>query len=209
MRNCRKVYGFIYIWTNQVTGMKYLGKRWGHVDDTYIGSGKYFRRAWKKYGAENFTREIVDCVFDKVVLKAREQFWLDFYDAGNNESFYNISSHAGGGHHGADYNGSKNPMFGKKHPNHRVRKGTSSNWYGWHRYGEANPNARNFIIVDNNGVEYRTKCLKQFVCEHFGAFDPKIYSSLQLQAYRKKFQPARAGHCKGWKIRYDDAYDEH
>jgi hypothetical protein len=203
MRTKRPVYGFIYIWTNSLNGMKYLGKRWGNVNDTYKGSGKYFRRALAKYGEDKFTREIIEYTTTQEELRIREQYWLDFHDVANNKMFYNICPHAGGGHHGADYNGDKNPMWGKKHPNHVVRKGEESNWYGRHLPGALNPNAKKYLIVDNNGVEYKTSCLKEFVYTKFTVDPEKIYSSLKLQALRNTFKPARAGHCKGWRIRYD------
>ena len=203
MRSRRDVYGFIYIWTNNLNNMKYLGKRWGNVNDTYKGSGKYFKRALKKYGESNFTREIIEYVDTKDQLRLREQYWLDYYDAANDPTFYNICAYAGGGHHGADYNGDKNPMYGRKHPNHVVRKGEQSNWYGRHLPGSLNPNAKKYLIIDNEGKEYKISCLKEFVYDKFKTDPHKVYSSLKLQALRGTFRPARMGHCKGWRIKYD------
>ena len=203
MRTKREIYGFIYIWTNQINGMKYLGKRWGNINDKYVGSGKYFRNALKKYGQESFVREIIEYVETKEHLKEREQYWLDHYNVAQNQMFYNICAYAGGGHHGANYSGAKNPMYGRKHPNHVVRRGKDSNWYGRSLPGAANPNAKNYLIVDNQGIEYNVTCLKEFVYSRFMVDPEKIYSSLKLQALRNTFKPARAGHCKGWKIKYD------
>ena len=57
------MYGFIYITTNLINGMKYVGQkqydkygRW----KSYLGSGIYLKRAINKYGEENFTREIIE-----------------------------------------------------------------------------------------------------------------------------------------------------
>lgn len=55
-------YGFIYITTNMVNGKRYLGqKSFNHGENwrTYLGSGKIFKDAIKKYGFENFSRNII------------------------------------------------------------------------------------------------------------------------------------------------------
>ena len=55
-------YGFVYITTNNLNGRMYVGQKkiddWG-VWKNYLGSGKAFKQAVKKYGKENFERAIV------------------------------------------------------------------------------------------------------------------------------------------------------
>lgn len=56
----RDPYGFIYITTNLVNGMRYLGqKKFDRKWKDYIGSGMAFKNAVKKYGKENFSRSII------------------------------------------------------------------------------------------------------------------------------------------------------
>lgn len=50
---------FIYLTTNLVTGEKYIGKHYGELDDSYLGSGLILKRAVTKYGKENFERDIL------------------------------------------------------------------------------------------------------------------------------------------------------
>ena len=89
--------GFIYLWTNEIDGKKYLGSHLGTLDDGYIGSGERFLRAVNKYGIENFSREIIEYVKDEKNIRKREQYYLDFYKVALDENFYNISQSACGG----------------------------------------------------------------------------------------------------------------
>jgi len=155
---------FIYIWENQINGKKYVGKCQSRPESNYVGSGKYFKRAVNKYGLDNFKRTIVEYCDSPEHLIEREQYWLDYYDAANNPGFYNVSPNSGGGHHGADYTGENNPMWGKKHPNHKPHCGKENGMYGVHRYGSTNPNAKRVIVTDDKNNTYEGNCLKE-VCE--------------------------------------------
>ena len=77
---------YIYKITNKINGKIYVGKtlktpqqRWSeHVRDSYKDSCKDrpLYRAFKKYGLENFTLDIIEqCPVDKV--NERERFWIE------------------------------------------------------------------------------------------------------------------------------------
>jgi len=54
----------IYKITNNVNGKYYIGKhQTKDLNDGYMGSGKFIKRAIEKYGVKNFTKEIIH-VFD-------------------------------------------------------------------------------------------------------------------------------------------------
>lgn len=92
-------YGFIYEWTNMINGKKYIGSHAGTIDDGYIGSGKIFQRAVKKYGIENFTRSIIEYVEieDRLYLLEREKFYLDKVNAYYSDDYYNVAKDVIGG----------------------------------------------------------------------------------------------------------------
>jgi group I intron endonuclease len=89
-----KPIGFVYITTNLVNCKRYIGqckfsnKRW----KTYLGSGKHLKEAFKKYGKENFKKEIICYAFSTEDLNYLETLFISEYDAVNDRNFYNIAS---------------------------------------------------------------------------------------------------------------------
>jgi group I intron endonuclease len=79
----------IYKTTNIITGKIYVGKDCGRHRN-YLGSGTYLLRAIKKYGRNNFKREVLEICSAATVCK-REIFWIKKLDARNKKVGYNIS----------------------------------------------------------------------------------------------------------------------
>jgi hypothetical protein len=65
----------VYETTNKANGKRYRGAhRCTHENCTYLGSGKLFTRALKKYGTENFERIILaECSSEKEMYEAEAQ----------------------------------------------------------------------------------------------------------------------------------------
>jgi hypothetical protein len=86
----------IYKITNKINGKIYVGK-----DTTsninYYGSGILIKRAIKKYGIQNFVKEIIDRTEDYVTLSDKEKYWIESYDSTNPLIGYNISLGGDGG----------------------------------------------------------------------------------------------------------------
>ena len=87
-------YGFIYLTTCLIDDCIYVGQRViqnKKSDETYLGSGKYLKRAIKKHGIENFIREILEYCKDQDQLNEREMYWIDKFNARDQETGYNIA----------------------------------------------------------------------------------------------------------------------
>lgn len=84
-------YGFIYITTNLVNGIKYLGqKKFDDKWEGYLGSGKAFKHALKKYGKENFVRNIIYICFSAEELNAIEYELSVFFNVVESDDWYNL-----------------------------------------------------------------------------------------------------------------------
>ena len=94
------MYYFIYKTTNKINGKYYIGMhKTDDLEDGYLGSGTYFRRALEKYGKENFEREILEyCNSDEEMHNAEARYITE--DVVNDKSSYNLKL---GGLGGWDY----------------------------------------------------------------------------------------------------------
>lgn len=113
--NENNYYGYIYCTTNLVNGMKYLGKhekhkgKWDGVrkydrpdNNYYIGSGTLLMRAIKKYGKENFEKDILQYCVDAKDLSESETYWGEYFGVKKSDLFYNIAETGTGGYLGED-----------------------------------------------------------------------------------------------------------
>lgn len=106
---------YIYMTTNLQNGKKYIGKHFGELDDSYLGSGKLLRQAIKKYGKENFVKEILDLASSEEENCLKEKYYIALFDATQNEMFYNIAEGGEGGNLKAGYTLEEKLAFSKRH----------------------------------------------------------------------------------------------
>ena len=84
----------VYKITNEVNGKIYIGKhQTENLDDNYMGSGIYLKRAQEKYGIENFTKDYL-FIFEtkeEMDIKEKELVNEEFVDR---EDTYNANQKA-------------------------------------------------------------------------------------------------------------------
>jgi group I intron endonuclease len=86
---------YVYLITNIINGKKYVGSsRKSQIDENYYGSGKAIKDALKKYGKNNFIRDIL--WQGEGDARDVESQWLKYFNAKNNPLFYNMTNDARG-----------------------------------------------------------------------------------------------------------------
>ena len=88
---------YIYITTDHIHNKKYIGKRYGELDDDYFGSGKIITRVINKYGKEHLTKEILYISKDAKENNLKEKEFIAKYNAVESDEFYNIAEGGDGG----------------------------------------------------------------------------------------------------------------
>ena len=93
------MYGYIYKTTNLINGKQYIGQHRAtkFESNNYIGSGKLLLVAIKKYGIKNFKCELLEECNSESELNEREVYYIKFYNAVEDDNFYNVC-YGGGGH---------------------------------------------------------------------------------------------------------------
>jgi group I intron endonuclease len=80
----------IYKITNLINDKIYIGKN-STNNSAYYGSGVVIKHAIKKYGKENFKKEILEECDSFDLLNEKEKYWIHFYDSTNITIGYNRS----------------------------------------------------------------------------------------------------------------------
>ena len=94
---------YVYEITNLVNGKKYIGKRSCHCpieEDKYMGSGTLLIRAIKKYGVNNFKKEILQVCETSEMAYTYEELYTVQVNAWDNKNYYNLKRGGRGGTYG-------------------------------------------------------------------------------------------------------------
>jgi hypothetical protein len=103
-----------YITTNLITGKQYIGMHSTiNVDDGYLGSGQLMLKAFKKYGKQNFKREILCICQTLQEANQNEKLFIEKYNT-LNPCGYNLSPTGGLGFKGCHSDEARAKMIGNK-----------------------------------------------------------------------------------------------
>lgn len=105
-----KTYYTIYKTTNKIDGKYYIGKhQTSNIDDSYLGSGKALVKAIKKYGRNNFYKEVLFVFDNELDMNNKEKEIVD-EDFVNSRNTYNLTIGGEGG-----------PIFKGKHHSEKAK----------------------------------------------------------------------------------------
>lgn len=86
------MYGYIYLLTNIKNNKKYIGQHKSNkIDYNYFGSGNLIKEAINQFGKENFIISILEICDSIDKLNDAEIKWIKYYNAVEDDNFYNIS----------------------------------------------------------------------------------------------------------------------
>lgn len=155
-------YGYIYLTTNLINGMKYIGQHSSSTfDKYYYGSGVLIKKALSEYGIENFKCEIIEWCDTFEYLNEREKYWIRYYNADLNENFYNKAM--GGSNSKFCLRDINHPWYNKKHSEESLRKmseskqGENNPMYGKHHTDETKEKIKNAQLGEKNHMYGKSK----------------------------------------------------
>jgi group I intron endonuclease len=174
----------IYKVINNINGKWYIGKD-ARNNPNYFGSGIAIKHAIKKYGRENFTKEVLEICEDSDSLNKREAYWIDYANAINDPNSYNLAKGGQGGNLSSFWksnkkakwteerrekmkskvSGEKNGMFGKTLSPEHINK-----------IIEANRN-RDYVVLPSTREKLRLANLNKY---------PSEDTRLKMSTSRKK-----------------------
>lgn len=90
-------YGFVYIWYDRKHKRFYIGSHWGYVDDGYVCSSSWMKKAYK-LRPNDFKRKIISKITsNRQDLLIEEHKWLSkIKDHEIGTKYYNLTNHLNG-----------------------------------------------------------------------------------------------------------------
>ncbi len=77
--NYKEKYGFVYIWRDRKHKRYYIGCHWGNINDKYICSSDWMKKAYKRR-PNDFKRRILSYTLDRATMLEEEVRWLNMID---------------------------------------------------------------------------------------------------------------------------------
>ena len=146
---------YIYRITNKINGKTYIGQhKYKKLNDSYMGSGINIRRAQKKYGMENFEKEIL---YSRIQYKATADDMERFAIAKERalgKAEYNIANGGQGGHIVPITSETKRKIS-------EAKKGKPGTWLGKHHSEESKQKMSESWKYDKHFTEETKKKLSE------------------------------------------------
>lgn len=152
---------YIYKTTNIINGKFYFGKSEFNSDENpeYLGSGILLKKAIKKYGKENFIKQIIE---DNVECTEQLNKLEKYYISNNiNENCYNLAEGGNGGNTIKHYTEERLKQFKEKMSN--VTTGENNPFYGQTHTEETKNKISESKTGSKYSDEFKKKCSKRML----------------------------------------------
>lgn len=159
---------YIYLITNKVNGKQYVGQHHYDgegMDASYKGSGVLLKQAYKKYGVENFTMEVIEYCSDASLDYLEVKYISDYNTKTPNG--YNLTD-GGGGCKGKTYTLEQKENM-KKAQNRPEVKAKKSEW----ATGRVQSEDAKKKMSDKAKERYKNPEKRKEIAEHLNRIRPK------------------------------------
>lgn len=181
--------------TNKITDMKYIGKHYGELDDSYLGSGIILRRAIEKYGADNFEKTILFISNNEEENCVKEKEFIALYNATTNPLFYNIHEGGAGGNTTSGYTEEQKKQLKKKLS--EVNSGINNGMYGKHHTEKTKEFLSYWAEFERDNSVYRTDEFREKMSELTAGENNGMYGKHHTEESKKKMSENRKGKAVG------------
>ena len=182
---------YIYLTTNTINGMKYIGKHYGELDDAYLGSGKLLKADIVKYGKEHFQKSILYISNDDLENSEKEKQFIALYNAVSNPLFYNIHEGGSGGNTTAGYSPEEKEALRRKLS--EVNRGKRNGMYGKHHTEETKAFLSYWAEFERDNSHYRTEDFRNKMSELTTGSNNGMYGKKHSEESKRKMSENSKG----------------
>ena len=188
---------YIYMTTNNITNMKYIGKHFGELNDSYLGSGKILKRAIEKYGKENFSKVVLAITNSEEENCEKEKEFIALYNATKNPLFYNIHEGGSGGNTTRGYSEEEKQQLKDKLS--QINKGEGNGMYGKHHSQQTKEFLSYWAEFERDNSSYRTEEFRQKMSGLTKGINNGMYGKRHSEESKKKMSENSIGKTSGEK----------
>lgn len=183
--------------TNNISGMKYIGKHYGELDDSYLGSGTILKQAISKCGKENFSKSILFVSQDDKENSKKEKKFIALYNATCNPLFYNIHEGGSGGNTTLGY--TKEQKDNLKNKLKIIQQGKNNGMYGRHHTDQTKAYLSYWAGFKRDNSVYQTSEFRQKMSVLTSAEHNGMYGKHHSQEAKRKMSENSKGKVAGEK----------
>ena len=175
--------------------MKYIGKHYGELDDTYLGSGKLLKQDILKYGKDNFTKSILHISNDDLENSEKEKQFIALYNAVSNPLFYNIHEDGSGGNTTAGYSPEEKEDLRRKLS--EINRGKNNGMYGKHHTEQTKAFLSYWAEFERDNSHYKTDEFRQKMSKLTSGINNGMYGKKHTEESKQKMSINSKGKTAG------------